>query len=114
MLNGGKLVVMRAGEVTLRELGRTLTQQAVTTLWLTSALFHQMVDEEVRSLAGVRQLIAGGDVLSPGHVNKVLQQQRQGTVINGYGPTENTTFSTCEVMRGQRVESRGVPIGLPR
>src|SRR6185436_9699619 len=91
LLNGGKLVVMRAGEVTLRELGHTLTEQGVTTIWLTSALFHQMVDEEVSSLAGVRQLIAGGDVLSPGHVNKVLQQQ--GTVINGYGPTENTTFS---------------------
>ena len=113
LLNGGKLVVMRAGEVTLRELGRTLTEQAVTTLWLTSALFHQMVDEEVSSLAGVRQLIAGGDVLSVGHVNKVLQQQRQGAVINGYGPTENTTFSTCEVMSGQSVEGRGVPIGLP-
>ena len=59
------------------------------------------------SLAGVRQLIAGGDVLSPAHVNKVLQQQRQGTVINGYGPTENTTFSTCEVMSGQLEEGRG-------
>src|SRR6185369_12586381 len=90
-----------------------LTQQAVTTLWLTSALFHQMVDEEVSSLAGVRQLIAGGDVLSPGHVNKVLQVQKQGTVVNGYGPTENTTFSTCEVMSGELVAGRGVAIGLP-
>jgi len=113
LLNGGKLVVMRAGEVTLRELGHTLTQQGVTTLWLTSALFHQMVDEEVSSLAGVRQLIAGGDVLSPGHVNKVLQVQKQGTVVNGYGPTENTTFSTCEVMSGALAAGRGVPIGLP-
>ena len=52
-------------------------------------------------------------MLSPAHVNKVLQQQRQGTVINGYGPTENTTFSTCEVMSGQLGEGRGVPIGLP-
>ena len=52
LLNGCKLVVMRAGEVTLRELGHTLTQQGVTTLWLTSALFHQMVDEEAESLPG--------------------------------------------------------------
>src|SRR6185369_12188155 len=113
LLNGGKLVVMRAGEVTLRDLGRTLTQHAVTTLFLTSALFHQMVDEEPESLAILKQVITGGDVISPTHIDKALARQHKGAVISAYGPTENTTFSTCEVMRGKRPDGMRVPLGLP-
>jgi amino acid adenylation domain-containing protein len=113
LLNGCKLVVMRAGEVTLRELGRTITEHAVTTVFLTSALFHQMVDEEAESLATLKQVITGGDVLSPTHIDKALAQQHEGVVISAYGPTENTTFSTCEVMRGKRPDGRRVPLGLP-
>ena len=44
----------------------------MTTLWLTAGLFHLMVDEQLEGLSGVKQLLAGGDVLSVRHVEKYL------------------------------------------
>ena len=73
-------------------------QHQVTILWLTAGLFHQMVEDHLDSLGSVRQLLAGGDVLSVPHVKRVLEQLDGCCLINGYGPTENTTFTTCYPM----------------
>ena len=94
LLNGAKLVVFPAGKASLEEIGDVIQRHGVTTLWLTAGLFHQMVEGNLAGLQGVRQLLAGGDVLSVPHVKKVLQQLPGVHVINGYGPTESTTF-TC-------------------
>src|SRR5262249_48883409 len=62
--------------------------------------------------ANVRQLLVGGDVLSPPHVKKMLQDQPEIVLINGYGPTENTTFTACHRI-DRRAEEGPVPIGRP-
>ncbi|MCP4664058.1 MAG: non-ribosomal peptide synthetase, partial [bacterium] len=85
----------------------------VTTLWLTAGLFHQMVDGNLVGLASVRQLLAGGDVLSAPHLRRVLAQLPRTTVINGYGPTENTTFTCCAPMRRVAEVDDSVSIGRP-
>jgi aspartate racemase len=113
LLNGARLVIMPPQPPSLEALGAALRSHQVTTLWLTAGLFHLLVEQQVEALEGVRQLLAGGDVLSRMHVTKVLEQAKGCTVINGYGPTESTTF-TCSY----RVESsddiaRSVPIGKP-
>jgi amino acid adenylation domain-containing protein len=114
LLNGGRLVIAPAGALSPAEIGAVVRRHGVTTLWLTAGLFHQLVDHEPGALAGVRQLLAGGDVLSPAHVERALQALPEGAVlVNGYGPTEGTTFTACHVMRrGDPVESP-VPIGRP-
>jgi len=82
-------------------------------MWLTSGLFNLMVEQRLEDLRPIRQLLAGGDVLSSRHVRRVLDALPECTVINGYGPTENTTFTCCHVMRsGDRVPE-SVPIGRP-
>jgi amino acid adenylation domain-containing protein len=114
LLNGARLVLMPPGAQTLAELGQTLQAHGVTTLWLTAGLFHLMMDEHADDLRGVRQLLAGGDVLSPAHVQKFLHAADPGgTLINGYGPTENTTFTCCHPMRAGTQLDRTVPIGRP-
>ena len=113
LLNGGRLVLMAPGAVSLEEIGRTIRERKVTTLWLTAGLFHLMVDERLEDLRPIRQLLAGGDVLSPRHVRAVLEAFPDCSVINGYGPTENTTFTCCHTMRtGERLLI-SVPIGRP-
>jgi aspartate racemase len=113
LLNGAKLVVMAPGLPSLEELGRVIRDEKISILWLTSALFHLMVDERLDDLRGVRQLIAGGDVISVQHVRKVIGELAPCRMINGYGPTENTTFTNCHVVTEADLASDFVPIGRP-
>ena len=112
LLNGARLVVTAPGMESLANLGDTIQQHKVTTLWLTAGLFHQMVDSELDKLQGVRQLLAGGDVLSVPHVETAARKLAGCQVINGYGPTENTTFTCCERVTANSV-GHSVPIGKP-
>lgn len=113
LLNGGRLVVYPAGPTSLAELGEFIERNRITTLWLTAGLFHQMIEEQVGRLRFVRQLLAGGDVLSPSHVARALEQLPRTQLINGYGPTENTTFTCCHRISAPPLPGRSVPIGRP-
>jgi surfactin family lipopeptide synthetase C len=112
LLNGGRLVVMPPQQPTLQELGEAIKQHGVTTLWLTAGLFNLMVDERVEDFEPLSQLLAGGDVLSLAHVEKFLAANGDCRLINGYGPTENTTFTCCYSMQEGSI-SGSVPIGYP-
>ncbi|MDX3659660.1 non-ribosomal peptide synthetase [Streptomyces sp. ID05-26A] len=112
LLNGAKLVVAPDHDLSLAKLTELVRANEVTVLWLTAGLFHQVVESGLaRELRGVRLLLAGGDVLSVEHVNSALDLLGDTTLINGYGPTENTTFTCCEVLT-EHVAER-VPIGQP-
>ena len=113
LLNGGRLVIMPPQASSLDDLGRAIREHQVTTLWLTAGLFHLMVDQRLQDLRPIRQLLAGGDVLSPRHVRLVLEKLPDCRMINGYGPTENTTFTCCHVMRHGDLVAESVPIGVP-
>ncbi|MFN2529809.1 MAG: amino acid adenylation domain-containing protein [Pyrinomonadaceae bacterium] len=113
LLNGSRLVVMPPGLVSVAELGEILKQHGVTTLWLTAGLFHQMVETKLESLSGVSQLLAGGEVLSVPHVELVARELSGCQLINGYGPTENTTFTCCYRIKADERFAGKVPIGQP-
>ncbi|HYV30910.1 MAG TPA: AMP-binding protein, partial [Candidatus Binatia bacterium] len=89
LLNGGRVVLLPPGQPSLGEIGEAIRQHRVTTLWLTAGLFHLMVDERLDDLKPLRQLLAGGDVLSPQHVLEARRALPGCRIINGYGPTEN-------------------------
>lgn len=111
LLNGARLVVFPPGVPLLAEIGDFLVRHHVTTLWLTAGLFRLMVDEQIASLRGVRQLLAGGDVLPAEQVRRVLNELPGCQLINGYGPTENTTFTCCHAVQAADLERGAVPIG---
>ena len=113
LLNGGRLVLMSPGMTSLEDLGRAIRDYGITTLWLTAGLFHLMVDYRLEDLKSVRQLLAGGDVLSVSHVRKFLEAAPESKLINGYGPTENTTFTCCHRMSDASSINSTVPIGRP-
>lgn len=113
LVNGGKLILGPSHLPSLDDLGALLKENQITTLWLTAGLFHQVVDWNVDILRPLKHLLAGGDVLSPHHVQQVIEQLPTCHVINGYGPTENTTF-TCfySIVSGGNYGSL-IPIGKP-
>ncbi|MEY9895346.1 amino acid adenylation domain-containing protein/non-ribosomal peptide synthase protein (TIGR01720 family) [Catenulispora sp. MAP5-51] len=112
LTNGTRLAVQPPGVLSVHELGVFLAAEHVSTLWLTAGLFHQVVDADPGVLAGLRRLIAGGDVLSPSHCAALLRAVPHLELINGYGPTEGTTFTTCHRVVLD-ASDRSVPIGRP-
>jgi amino acid adenylation domain-containing protein/non-ribosomal peptide synthase protein (TIGR01720 family) len=113
LLNGARLVIAPPHKLALDELAALVQSEAVTILWLTAGLFHLAVDDYLAGFSSVRQLLAGGDVLSPPRVQRVLQELPDCQMINGYGPTENTTFTTCcHLSPAERLDT-AVPIGAP-
>ncbi len=114
LLNGGRLAVFPPRAPSLEELAEALRSEGISTLWLTAGLFHQMAEAQPESLRRVRQLLAGGDALSVPHVRRILEGIQPGhRLINGYGPTENTTFTCCWSMDAASPLASSVPIGRP-
>lgn len=113
LLNGGRLVVSPPGPLSLAGLGECILENRVTVLWLSAGLFHQMAEDHLAYLKGVRLLLAGGDVLSVPLVARTLEQLPRTQLVNGYGPTENTTFTCCHLITPPLAETRSVLIGRP-
>ena len=88
-----------------------LQQYDITTMWLTASLFNQLVDMDISIFNGLKHLLVGGEKLSVHHVNQVKTAYPDLVVINGYGPTENTTFTTCH--RIDKLYQQDIPIGRP-
>ncbi|MFN0185513.1 MAG: amino acid adenylation domain-containing protein [Aquabacterium sp.] len=114
LLNGGTCVLHDEPLPTGAGLARTIRAHGVTTAWLTAALFNAVVDDDPLHLQGLEQLLAGGEALSVSHVRRALAALAGMQLINGYGPTECTTFSTTwPVPADLPADARSIPIGRP-
>ena len=112
LLNGGSLVLHAEQVPSARGLGRAIEQYGVTTMWLTAALFNAVVDEDAKQLAGLKELLSGGEALSVPHVRRAQEALPNTQLINGYGPTETTTFATCyRIPRPLPADVQAIPIG---
>lgn len=113
LLNGARLVLQPQQKPTLVEITDAIREHGVTTVWFTAGLFNLLVDDHVERLRGLRHILTGGDVLSVPHVRKAHAVLGPGVLINGYGPTENTTFTCCHVIDDIAAVKGSVPIGRP-
>ncbi|XRJ11020.1 plipastatin non-ribosomal peptide synthetase PpsC [Bacillus subtilis] len=92
------------------QLKRYIEHQGITTIWLTSSLFNHLTEQNEQTFSQLKHLIIGGEALSPSHVNRIRNVCPEVSIWNGYGPTENTTFSTC--LHIQKTYELSIPIGL--
>jgi acyl-coenzyme A synthetase/AMP-(fatty) acid ligase/aryl carrier-like protein len=107
---GGRVVVLGRGGVSTDALGADLRAARPDWLFLTTGLFHLLVDHDVAALAGVAHVITGGDVLAPRQIERAARTAPE--VFAAYGPTENTVFCSLHHVDPQRVHRR-VPLGTP-
>ncbi|MFK7875167.1 MAG: amino acid adenylation domain-containing protein [Paracoccaceae bacterium] len=96
----------------ITELADLILAQGINTMWLTTGLFHQMVDLRPDCFVSGCRVKVGGDVLSPDHVNALLETTKGVTVINAFGPTENTVISTMHHIDKDKVTGP-ISIGRP-
>ncbi len=114
LLHGGRCAIHPEGPQSVEELGASVREHGVTTMWLTAALFNLVIDDAAEALSGVRQLLAGGEALSVAHVRRALERLPGTVLINGYGPTEGTTFTCCYRIPHQLPDGiASIPIGRP-
>lgn len=114
LLNGGRFAVI-ARDVLLspRNLTAEIQRQGVTVLFVTTALFNQIADEDPRAFEGLSCLLFGGEASDPSTVAAVLGTAPPERLIHVYGPTEATTFATWHLVRDLVDGATTVPIGRP-
>jgi arthrofactin-type cyclic lipopeptide synthetase C len=114
LLNGGTLVVIEQAVLLEPErFASTLIEQAVSVLWLTAGLFNEYVEALRKVIPRLRYLIVGGDVLDPIVIGRVLREYPPQHLLNGYGPTETTTFATTYEITTVADGAKRIPIGRP-
>ena len=113
LLTGGTIDIFPDGYPTPAALATFLAERGTTGLWLTAGLFRLVADYQPQAFAGVRQVLTGGDVVPPAQVARVLTACPGLRVTNGYGPTENTTFTTTHAVDDPAEVSDPLPIGRP-
>ncbi|MCE6982019.1 hypothetical protein EI534_32670, partial [Pseudomonas frederiksbergensis] len=112
LLNGGCVVVVEQDVLLSQERFRALLlEQSISVLWMTAGLFHQYASGLMTVFGQLRYLIVGGDVLDPAVIGRVLQEGAPTHLLNGYGPTEATTFTTTHEIKA--VGEGSIPIGRP-
>ncbi len=114
LLNGAQLVKISTN-ITLspHDLALELRQQAITVLFLTTALFQQIARVLPQAFNSLRCLLFGGEAVDMRWVKKLLQQKPTTKLIHVYGPTENTTFSAYYCVQDVAETATSIPIGRP-
>ncbi|MDC0679233.1 non-ribosomal peptide synthetase [Sorangium atrum] len=114
LLNGACLVIVSHETLLSPEaMPALLRREGITVLFLTTALFHHLARVGPDAFQGLSYLVVGGDVLNPTLSREVLLKGPPKHLVNGYGPTENTTFSTAHLVRAVPEGASRVPIGRP-
>jgi amino acid adenylation domain-containing protein len=114
LLRGGCMVVIEQATLLAPERFKwSLLSQGVNVMWLTVGLFNQYADSLADVFSGLRYLIVGGDALDARVMARVLSRSRPQHLVNGYGPTETTTFAMTEEIIEVAEGAKSIPIGRP-
>lgn len=115
LLNGAHLVLIdKTTLLDLHSFEYFLQEKQITMLFLTTQLFHSYAFAQPNIFRSLKYLIVGGEVVLAEAVQQVFMQPHPPQFfMNGYGPTENTTFSTTYTVRSSRDILNPIPIGKP-
>lgn len=94
LLNGGTLCLADKEDIlSPKVLKRLMEVYKVNTMFLTTTLFNQMVETDITVFDSLKYLLFGGEMASAAHAAAFLAHNSKTRLINGYGPTECTTFA---------------------
>ena len=114
LLNGGRIAGIDKDTLLNREkFKQALIEKRVSAMFITVTLFNLYVSEDPSMFASVKNLLVGGEALDPNKIRAVLAANPPARLLNGYGPTENTTFTCCYHITQLAADAKTVPLGFP-
>lgn len=117
LLNGGTIVICEpAILLDTMQFRKFLTEEKITILWLTARLFDQYISHGASAIfKDLRYFLVGGDVVNKTSISQLLNcpEGAPKIILNGYGPTENTTFTTIHTITKDSLNHSTIPIGKP-
>ena len=114
LLHGARLIgISQSVLLSPRDFARAIQEQEISVMFLTTALFNQMVSEEPTAFHSLRYLLVGGEACEPKWVRTLLDYGPPKHLLNAYGPTESTTFATTHRIESVAPAATSVPIGRP-
>ncbi len=114
LLHGSRCIIYPDRIPTFNDLEKIIKDENVSILWLTASFFNAVIDEKPHILSSVAQILTGGEALSTSHIQQTLKLLPDSQIINGYGPTESTTFACCyPIPKTIASDVTSIPIGRP-
>ncbi|MFJ8221492.1 amino acid adenylation domain-containing protein [Streptomyces griseus] len=113
LLGGAHLVVAPPGQLDASGLRRLTEEEGLTAVFMTTALFNLIAEEDPGAFAGLREIWTGGEQVSPAAFQRVLAACADTAVVHVYGPTETTVYALCVPLRAPVAALRTVPVGRP-
>ncbi|GAA1293377.1 hypothetical protein GCM10009634_46940 [Saccharothrix xinjiangensis] len=113
LLHGGTCVLQPGHVTDPAVIADLLVAHGVTTAHLSASLLNHVLDEHPGALAGVRQLMTGGEPASVAHVRRLLELRPDVRLVNGYSPVENMIFTLCRRITRADTDLPAIPVGSP-
>ncbi len=114
LLAGACIVIANREELlSPTALEQRFVEDEVSVAYLTTAVFHHVARVKPEALRRLRFASAGGESMDPALARAVTDACPATTVVNFYGPTENTVVSTAYIVAPDREPLGPMPIGRP-
>ncbi|MEQ8966355.1 MAG: amino acid adenylation domain-containing protein [Azospirillaceae bacterium] len=113
LLAGGTVVVHPDGPFDPDAVLETVARHRVDTMWLTAGAIEGLAARRAPLPGSLATLLTGGDVLPPAAIRRLMERHPGLAIVNGYGPTENTTFTCCDRIPATFDGERPLPVGRP-
>ncbi|PWS45119.1 non-ribosomal peptide synthetase, partial [Streptomyces sp. ZEA17I] len=115
LLRGGELVLAPDEPLDPARWRELLTRDrerggGVDAAWFTAGLFALLAQDAPETFTALREVWTGGDVVPPAAVAAALRAAPGLRVVNGYGPTETTTFATAHAVEPDAPGEGPLPI----
>lgn len=117
LLFGGKLVlVKKENELNPNLVVRLMEKEKITRSFLIPKWLEHIALEDERqnaNLSNLKILGTGGEILKPELIKSLYIKYSNLKVVNLYGPTETTMFTTYKVITKRELENNYTTIGKP-
>jgi len=114
LLNGATTVVIdRMAAFEPKALAEAFQSARIHSTFLTATVFNRAAFSQEDVFSGFQEVLFGGEAADVAAVRLARERWPSVRFVNGYGPTETTTFASFHEVTSVPAGARTVPIGCP-